>query len=93
MTLVSKMSAQLAQSALGTPKANAPPAGTNPFGPGGGRGNLQYGQQTGVQSGEMSAEAREKLRSVVTRLSRGMLQDNPQGRAEHARCVALWENT
>jgi hypothetical protein len=89
MTPVSKMSAALAQTALTTPKAPTAGTGTNPFGAGGGRGNL-FGQ---TPQGELSAEGKAKLREIVDKLGRSMLRDDTAGRAEYARRVTLWENT
>ncbi|KAJ7480436.1 hypothetical protein B0H11DRAFT_1724766 [Mycena galericulata] len=87
-TPVSKMSAQLAQAALNTPRqpvANAPPQ--NPFGAGGGRGNLF----SPPQRGELTPESIAKLKENAAKLGRTLLRDDAAGRAEYARRVALWD--
>ncbi|KAJ6549453.1 hypothetical protein DFH09DRAFT_926135, partial [Mycena vulgaris] len=56
-TPVSKMSAQLAQTALATPRANATPPAQNPFGAGGGRGNL-FGSTPTIQTTTLTKEER-----------------------------------
>ncbi|KAJ6571986.1 hypothetical protein B0H19DRAFT_908998, partial [Mycena capillaripes] len=93
LTPVSKMSAQLAQAALMTPRTNSAPPGTNTFGPGGGRGNLFGQSATGGPAESMTPEKLGKLREVVGRLSRALLRDDSAGRAEYGRRIALWENT
>jgi hypothetical protein len=88
MTPVSKMSAQLAQAGLATPRANTALPTTNPFGAGGGRGNLFM--QTPNPT-ELTAEELTKLKEVAEKLGRALLRDDAQGRAEYARRVTIWE--
>ncbi|KAJ7917870.1 hypothetical protein B0H13DRAFT_1869907 [Mycena leptocephala] len=82
------MSTQLAQTALTTPRANTTPPATNPFGAGGGRGNL-FAQTSNPT--ELTAEEMVKLKEVAEKLGRALLRDDAQGRAEYARCVTIWE--
>ncbi|KAJ6542995.1 hypothetical protein B0H19DRAFT_1172558 [Mycena capillaripes] len=89
-TPVSKMSAQLAQTALATPRANTAPAATNPFSAGGGRGNL-FGQAP--QSESMTPEKLKVLKEIVDKLKRGLLRDDAAGRAEYARRITVWNTT
>jgi hypothetical protein len=88
MTPVSKMSTQLAQTALTTPRANTTPPATNPFGAGGGCGNL-FTQMSNPT--ELTAEETVKLKEVVEKLGCALLRDDAQGRAEYARHVTIWE--
>lgn len=86
LTPVSKMSAQLAQAVLSTPGASAQQttptlSATNPFGQGGGRGNLF------AQPQELDKQAKTKLRGIVAVLSRSIPKDDAAGRAEYARRV------
>ncbi|KAK7033439.1 hypothetical protein R3P38DRAFT_3186970 [Favolaschia claudopus] len=84
-TPISKMSAQLAQTGLTTPRAQNT-ADTNPFASGGGgRGNLFQGPR------QLTDAEIEALKQIATRLGRSLLQDNPDGRREYARRIALWE--
>ncbi|KAJ6577028.1 hypothetical protein DFH09DRAFT_1311040 [Mycena vulgaris] len=89
-TPVSKMSAQLAQTALATPRANATPPAQNPFGAGGGRGNL-FGSTPTIQTTTLTKEEVAKMKEVSEKLGRALLRDDAQGRAEYARRVTIWE--
>ncbi|KAJ6461519.1 hypothetical protein C8R47DRAFT_1159533 [Mycena vitilis] len=90
LTPVSKMATQLARATLTTPRAaTAPaparaPAPTNPFGGGGGRGNLVFAPP------EMTEEGRAQLRLIVQGLTGSMLQDDQAGREEYRRRLASW---
>ncbi|KAJ7838545.1 hypothetical protein B0H13DRAFT_2367416 [Mycena leptocephala] len=81
MTPVSKMSTQLAQAALTTPRANtAPPASTD----------------VGICSHrrlipQRTAEEMVKLKEIAEKLGRALLKDDAQGRAEYVRRVTIWE--
>jgi Asp-tRNA(Asn)/Glu-tRNA(Gln) amidotransferase C subunit len=63
-TPISKMSVQMQQAALNTPKAPANPPGANPFSQGGGSGNL-FGQGSAT---ELSEEGLAKLRTIAEKL-------------------------
>ncbi|KAJ6481031.1 hypothetical protein C8R45DRAFT_831845 [Mycena sanguinolenta] len=88
-TPVSKMSMQMSQAALTTPKSATSGVGANPFGAGGGRGTL-FGQSPAA---EMNEEGLAKLKTIVEKLGRSLLRDDVTGRAEYARRVSIWENT
>jgi hypothetical protein len=92
MTPASKVASQLAQVALATPRANSTPPPANPFGAGGGRGNLFGQTQTPNQNEPMTPEALTKLKGIVERLSRALLRDDAAGRAEYTRRITIWEN-
>ncbi|KAJ7711118.1 hypothetical protein B0H16DRAFT_1344041, partial [Mycena metata] len=90
LTPVSKMAEQLARTVLATPRAATVPmpaqANTpaNPFGGGGGRGNLAFVPL------EMTEEGRAQLHLIVQGLSALMLQDDAVGRAEYQRHLVSW---
>lgn len=90
-TPVSKMTAQLSNAALTTPKTNAASAGVNPFGAGGGKGNLFRQAPAGPQSDQLTPEALEVLKGHTERLGRALLWDDAAGRAEYARRMTNWE--
>ncbi|KAJ7869413.1 hypothetical protein B0H13DRAFT_1896655 [Mycena leptocephala] len=71
------------------PKGNHCFCGGNPFGAGGGRGNL-FAPQAPKQQGELSPEALVKLREIADKLGRSLLRDDAQGRAEYARRLGVW---
>jgi hypothetical protein len=75
-TPISKMSAQMQQAALNTLKAPANPPGPNPFGQGGGSGNL-FGQGSAT---EVSKEGLAKLRTITEKLGWSLLRDDDPGR-------------
>jgi hypothetical protein len=87
-TPISKMSAQMQQAALNTPKAPANPPGANPFSQGGGSGNL-FGQGSAT---ELNEEGLAKLRTIAEKLGRSLLRDDGPGHAEYQRHVTVWEN-
>ncbi|KAJ7439823.1 hypothetical protein FB451DRAFT_1415470 [Mycena latifolia] len=86
-TPVTKMSSQLAQTALSTPKAPAATTNANPFGAGGGRGNLFT---PGRDNETLTSEELARMRKVVDQLSRSLLNDDGPGRAEYVRRVGVW---
>ncbi|KAJ6518972.1 hypothetical protein C8R45DRAFT_1085032 [Mycena sanguinolenta] len=88
LTLVSRMAAQLSRTALATPcaalvPAQQVPANANPFGGGGGQGNL-FALPT------MTEEGKVHLRKIVKDLSGAMLSDDTAGRAAYARRITNW---
>ncbi|KAJ7629722.1 hypothetical protein DFH06DRAFT_1005689 [Mycena polygramma] len=88
LTPVSKMAGQLARTALTTPRAPAPARGgapANPFGGGGGQGNLFTPPEALTEAGKVH------LRGIITTLSRSMLQDDAAGRGEYERRLSGWQ--
>ncbi|KAJ7355177.1 hypothetical protein DFH08DRAFT_803224 [Mycena albidolilacea] len=84
-----KMLAQMSQAALNTLKAPANPPAANPFGQGGGSGNL-FGQGSAT---ELSEEGLAKLRVITEKLGRSLLRHDAPGCVEYQRCVTVWEST
>ncbi|KAJ7226035.1 hypothetical protein GGX14DRAFT_556783 [Mycena pura] len=91
LTPVSKMAVRFGRTGIAVPPGEAiaplpmraPAGAANPFGGGGGQGNL-------FTPPAMTEEGKVHLRRIMVGLGASMLQDDAAGRAEYARRVASW---